>query len=92
MKEAVRDVSSEAVTPSIIVAHVQCFMQFPPPFYCREWVYAFLVDPEDRTMVSTGIQLSYSCITESSNSHIFHQIVSIKSAKGFGVFEGGEST
>eukprot|EP00903_Cladosiphon_okamuranus_P005847 g5787.t1 len=40
----------------------------------REWVYGFLSDPEDPTTVSTGIQLPYSCITNTSNSHMFNQI------------------
>eukprot|EP00752_Nemacystus_decipiens_P013005 g11506.t1 len=40
----------------------------------REWVYAFLSDPEDDNMISTGIQLSYSCITNTSNTHIFNTV------------------
>ncbi|CAM9868828.1 unnamed protein product [Ectocarpus sp. 13 AM-2016] len=40
----------------------------------REWVYAFLTDPEDVTMVSTAVQLSYSCITSTSTSHVFNAV------------------
>lgn len=39
-----------------------------------EWVYAFLSDPEDPAMISTGIHLPYSCITEASNSYVFNSI------------------
>ncbi|CAM9355594.1 unnamed protein product, partial [Laminaria digitata] len=35
-----------------------------------EWVYIFLVDPATN-VPSTGIQISYSCMTEESNSHVF---------------------
>ncbi|CAN0586507.1 unnamed protein product, partial [Ectocarpus sp. 12 AP-2014] len=40
----------------------------------REWVYAFLADPEDVTVVSTAVQLSYSCITSTSTSHVFNSV------------------
>eukprot|EP00752_Nemacystus_decipiens_P018199 g16328.t1 len=40
----------------------------------REWVYGFLADPDDPAAVSTGIQLSYSCITDASDSHIFNHV------------------
>ncbi|CAN0340206.1 unnamed protein product, partial [Pylaiella littoralis] len=40
----------------------------------REWVYAFLSDPNDVTSTSTGIQLSYSCITNTSNTHVFNTL------------------
>ncbi|CAM9347653.1 unnamed protein product, partial [Ectocarpus sp. 12 AP-2014] len=41
----------------------------------REWVYGFLSDPEDSTAISTGFPLSYSCITNTSNTHIFNTLV-----------------
>ncbi|CBN78260.1 hypothetical protein Esi_0005_0114 [Ectocarpus siliculosus] len=40
----------------------------------REWVYGFLSDPEDPTAISTGFPLSYSCITNTSNTHIFNTL------------------
>ncbi|CBN78263.1 hypothetical protein Esi_0005_0128 [Ectocarpus siliculosus] len=40
----------------------------------REWVYGFLSDPEDSTAISTGFPLSYSCITNTSNTHIFNTL------------------
>lgn len=36
----------------------------------KEWVYIFLHDPETG-VTSTGIQMSYSCITSASDSHVF---------------------
>ncbi|CAN0063176.1 unnamed protein product, partial [Ectocarpus fasciculatus] len=42
----------------------------------REWAYAFLADPDDPSMVSTAVQLSYSCITSASTSHVFNSVVS----------------
>ena len=43
-------------------------------FICSEWVYLFLNDPATN-VPSTGIQVSYSCITEESNSHVFTYLV-----------------
>eukprot|EP00903_Cladosiphon_okamuranus_P013102 g12221.t1 len=40
----------------------------------REWMYAFLSDPDDPNQISTGVQLTYSCITNTSNTHIFNTI------------------
>ncbi|CAM9828362.1 unnamed protein product [Ectocarpus fasciculatus] len=40
----------------------------------REWVYGFLSDPEDPSAISTGFPLSYSCITNTSNTHIFNTL------------------
>ncbi|CAM9171868.1 unnamed protein product, partial [Ectocarpus sp. 8 AP-2014] len=40
----------------------------------REWVYGFMSDPEDPTAISTGFPLSYSCITNTSNTHIFNTL------------------
>ncbi|CBN78282.1 hypothetical protein Esi_0005_0160 [Ectocarpus siliculosus] len=40
----------------------------------REWVYGFLSDPEDPAAISTGFPLSYSCITNTSNTHIFNTL------------------
>ncbi|CAM9812689.1 unnamed protein product [Ectocarpus sp. 4 AP-2014] len=40
----------------------------------REWVVGFLSDPEDPAAISTGFPLSYSCITNTSNTHIFNTL------------------
>ncbi|CAM9989958.1 unnamed protein product [Ectocarpus sp. 12 AP-2014] len=40
----------------------------------REWVYGFLSDPEDPSAISTGVHLSYSCITNTSNTHTFNTV------------------
>ncbi|CAM9877840.1 unnamed protein product, partial [Ectocarpus sp. 12 AP-2014] len=49
----------------------------------REWVYAFLTDPEDVTMVSTAVQLSYSCITSTSTSHVFNAVADANITKPY---------
>lgn len=78
---------SVVAAPAPLYHHTQFIA---PPFCCSEWVYAFLSDPEDPTMVSTGIQLSYSCITEASTSHVFNQIVSQSIHTAHCLVRGGE--
>lgn len=41
---------------------------------CREWMYVFLNDPETG-IVSTGIQVPYGCVTNTSVGHPFTYVV-----------------
>ena len=43
-------------------------------FVCSESVFLYLVDPESNEP-SSGFQISYSCVTNESNSHVATKMV-----------------
>lgn len=62
---------------------------FPLSTRCSASIFVFLHDP-DTDILSTGIQLPYSCITNESASHAFTYVVRVRTDDSSAASCGGE--